>query len=798
MSPRPTAPPVQTATIPAELRSVAQWVCWRYELRKEKWTKVPFRPCGSAAASTDRTTWTDFDSVCSAYANRTSRFDGIGFVFSADDRFTGIDLDGCIDEAGNIVPSAREVVEALNSYAEVSPSQRGVKVFIAGDKGKEFDCRSKAIPGYKETEIYTQDRFFTVTGLRLHGIPTTVESRQTELDALCLRLWPRKNKRVLSTAFRVPAGAIADDDRLIKRACAAHNGDRFKQLWAGDTSAHRGDHSGADQALCNYLAFWTGKDAARMDRLFRLSGLMRPKWNERRGERTYGQMTIECAIADCVETYSPGSLKVAAQNGKALPGGISQKEDGQEVPLGERDPHTGRLVLSPRRTLPTAEAYVREFHQIAQHRTLHGYGGLLLEWRGNHYTEIEDESVKHRLQPWLHNALRYEYNSRTHQVELVDFESNPNTVRHVLETIRSFVHLPASTVTPSWLSEAPDQPPALEILPCKTSNLHIPTSRVLNATPALFTINALDFDYDPDPDPPESWIKFLERLFGDDLESVELLQDWMGYCLTSDTRQQKILLLVGPRRSGKGTIARVLTRLVGAGNVAGPTTSGLARPFGLQPLIDKSLAIVSDARFNGENIAIVVERLLCISGEDALTIDRKFLSSVTMKLATRFMFLTNELPRLNDASTALAGRFLVLRLTHSFYDQEDTGLTQRLLGELPGILKWALEGWKRLQERGRFFQPASSSDAIQDLEELSSPVHAFVREHCVTGPGHRVDLDRLYQIWTSWCQQEGRTVVTHKGTFGRDLVAAVPGVRRRRGTGLTPFYDGIGLRSLDL
>ena len=504
------------------------------------------------------------------------------------------------------------------------------------------------------------------------------------------------------------------------------------------------------------------------------------------------------AGATAADVHAAARQAAPLENPHGQPAANVRREAPGRVPLGQHDPDTGRLVLSPRQTLPTAEAYVREFHQIAQHRTLHGYGGLLLEWRGNHYTEIEDESVKHRLQPWLHNALRYEYNSRTHLVELVDFESNPNTVRHVLETIRSFVHLPASTVTPSWLSEAPDQPPALEILPCKTSNLHIPTSRVLNATPALFTINALDFDYDPDPDPPESWIKFLERLFGDDLESVELLQDWMGYCLTSDTRQQKILLLVGPRRSGKGTIARVLTRLVGAGNVAGPTTSGLARPFGLQPLIDKSLAIVSDARFNGENIAIVVERLLCISGEDALTIDRKFLSSVTMKLATRFMFLTNELPRLNDASTALAGRFLVLRLTHSFYDQEDTGLTQRLLGELPGILKWALEGWKRLQERGRFFQPASSSDAIQDLEDLSSPVHAFVREHCVTGPGHRVDLDRLYQVWTSWCQQEGRTVVTHKGTFGRDLVAAVPGVRRRRGTGLTPFYDGIGLRSLDL
>ena len=176
------------------------------------------------------------------------------------------------------------------------------------------------------------------------------------------------------------------------------------------------------------------------------------------------------------------------------------------------------------------------------------------------------------------------------------------------------------------------------------------------------------------------------------MESLDLLQEWFGYCLTGDTSQQKMMLMVGPKRSGKGTIARVLTRLIGNGNVSGPTTSSLAGPFGLQPLIGKTLAIVSDARFHGENIATVVERLLCISGEDTLTVDRKHTTSVTMKLPTRFMFLTNEFPRLNDASGALAGRFVILRLTQSFYGKEDTGLTDRLLNELPGILNWAIEG----------------------------------------------------------------------------------------------------------
>ena len=246
--------------------------------------------------------------------------------------------------------------------------------------------------------------------------------------------------------------------------------------------------------------------------------------------------------------------------------------------------------------------------------------------------------------------------------------------------------------------------------------------------------------------------------------------------------------------SVKGTIARVLTRVIGAANVVGPTTSSLAGAFGLQPLIGKSLAIVSDARFTGENVATVVERLLCISGEDTLTIDRKYLGSVSMKLPTRFMFLTNELPRLNDASAALAKRFLILRLTRSFYGHEDVKLTEALLEELPGILNWAIEGWKRLRERGRFVQPSCVEDAVRELEDLASPVGAFVRECCEVRPGLRAWTDDLYKAWKAWCERDGRQIVSSKMSFGRDLAAAVPGIHRRRGTDQAGFYEGIGLR----
>ena len=162
----------------------------------------------------------------------------------------------------------------------------------------------------------------------------------------------------------------------------------------------------------------------------------------------------------------------------------------------------------------------------------------------------------------------------------------------------------------------------------------------------------------------------------------------------------KILLLVGPTRAGKGVIARTLTALVGHDNVAGPTLSSLGGDFGLAPLLGKPLAVVSDARMSGRGSQVVVERLLAISGEDSITVNRKYRDQWTGKLPSRFMVISNELPQLGDASAAIAGRFVALLLTKSWYGHEDTGLEGQIRTELSGILNWALDGLDAAREGG--------------------------------------------------------------------------------------------------
>ena len=197
----------------------------------------------------------------------------------------------------------------------------------------------------------------------------------------------------------------------------------------------------------------------------------------------------------------------------------------------------------------------------------------------------------------------------------------------------------------------------------------------------------------------------------------------------------------------------------------------------------------------------MTERLLSISGEDTLTVDRKYREPWTGQLPSRLVILSNELPRLADSSGALASQFVMLIMTRSFYGRENPDLTAELCAELPGIFNWSLDGLERLRDRGRFEQPAASEDAIRELEDLSSPMGAIVRDRCVVGPAHAVSCDALYQVWRQWCQDHGRDRPGTTQTFGRDLRAVLPGIKvtqpRIGGDERIRMYAGIGLAAGD-
>jgi hypothetical protein len=163
--------------MPEDLKTLAQWVLWRWERKTEGGlTKVPYSPNGRRASSTDPKTWTTFKQALSVHT--CGRFDGIGCVVTKEDQFTGIDLDKCIDpESGEISSEATELVQKFDSYTEMTPSGEGLRIWIRGRKNGGR-CSKPGI------EIYDSGRYFTVTGRTLSGVRETIESRQEELDAL--------------------------------------------------------------------------------------------------------------------------------------------------------------------------------------------------------------------------------------------------------------------------------------------------------------------------------------------------------------------------------------------------------------------------------------------------------------------------------------------------------------------------------------------------------------------------------------------------------------------------------------
>lgn len=433
-------------------------------------------------------------------------------------------------------------------------------------------------------------------------------------------------------------------------------------------------------------------------------------------------------------------------------------------------------------------------------RTLLNWSGAWMQWRQSHWAEAETASVRGELYRELDNAVCVRMvkvktkDGYVDVAELVAWRPNRRKIGDVLEALQAVTHLGERVTAPSWIGDTYAHG---NIVSCTNGLLIVETRELLPHTPRYFNRVAVPYPYDADAPEPTEWLGFLRSLWPDDADSVAAIQEWFGYIVSGRTDLQKMLLMVGPTRSGKGTIARVLTAMVG--NATAPTLSSLATNFGLAPLIGSPLAVVSDARLGGHGTEQVVERLLSISGEDMLTIDRKYREPWSGKLPTRFMILTNELPRFGDASGAVAGRFVILQTNTSFLDNEDTELTDRLRTELPGILRWSLVGLDRLVKRGKFTIPDSSRAATQLLRDLVSPVSAFVRDECVTGPAFIVERGELYSAWKKWCEDNGHRV-TSSATFGRDLRSVVPmlgATRPGSGSARKLFHSGIGLRGED-
>lgn len=316
--PKPIPLSVNFEGVPSVIRYPNQWVNWQYIWKEDigKWDKPLFNPQGWKASATASHTWSPFTEVQKAY--EAGKFDGVGFVMQkrplTEHQLIGIDLDKCRNpKTGEISQEAKEDLDLLNSYSEISPSGTGIRVFVRGDISEDGRNNRK-----RYREIYKNAHYLTVTGQRLEEYPATIETRPTEVLEFYNKYFSDKEQEPSQEKTTKTSGLT--DEQVIALASQAHNSPKFLKLMAGDWERFTKEdgeqlypsQSEADLALCELLAFYT-QNPEQIDRIFRRSKLYREKWE--RKDYAYDR-TIKIAIDRTKEHYSgnrSGNIRIDFQ-----------------------------------------------------------------------------------------------------------------------------------------------------------------------------------------------------------------------------------------------------------------------------------------------------------------------------------------------------------------------------------------------------------------------------------------------------------------------------------------------------
>lgn len=540
--------PLHPEFIPDTLKSRPRWVLWRLEVRDGETTKRPYQTSGERAKVNDPTTWTDFDTALAAYL--VGGYSGLGIVLTADDDLSGVDLDDCLDpETGELDPVAARIVAMLPTYCEVSPRGHGLRLFALGRLPQGGRRKGKV-------EIYESGRYLTVTGHRFNGHDSIAECTD-ELAAVHKMIFPPVDTKPGPARAAEPSDL--DDAALLDKARHSQNGDAFDALWSGDTSAHNGDHSAADLALLNTLAFWTGKDSNRMDQLFRQSGLMRDKWDESHTAdgQTYGQMSIDKAISDCRDSYSGKKSNTTRHNNKSESNESIEKTDclfsdyGNAVIL--RDYLADELVYTP------------------------GLGWMAYDdecgvWSFEPGTEKVREKVMRTLRKvWTDRleAIKVKQFDLSKQLKGMDNEDpNYNRLISEVKAVKSNIDKTANWLTqcesayriracldvadgilfakPDVWDSHPD------ILVCKNGVLNLETGELMPHSPLYRSTKSAGAHFDPNATHP-AWDKVIELLKSEG-DRYELIHQFCGSGLHHENPTEQMMIAQGDGGTGKGTL----------------------------------------------------------------------------------------------------------------------------------------------------------------------------------------------------------------------------------------------------
>lgn len=758
--------------IPSELRELNQWGIYKREWDedREKWKKKPHNPyTGFLASSTDESTWSDFQTALSAI--ETFNADGLAFYFKPP--YVGIDLDNIPDDLeryleGDVTNNLIYVfMNATKTYSEISMSGKGIHIIgkakIPGERRRKGDV-----------EMYTEGRFFAITGNFFGSNNEVNEIPETQMKFLYKRYLG--DDKVITGNFKSnwQDGNDLQVDEIIQTALASSAGFRFKSFLDGGWEKSYSSQSEADLAFANDLAFWTAGDFQKMDEIFRMSALMRDKYDQKRGKTTYGIGLLNKAISESVNHYS--GKKKADDYFLSIPGITTEIKDKPKKFYTYDD--TGN-----------AERYLDIFGNLSKYsyvnKCWYFYNGK--NWEQDNIGAVRkwvDQTIEIFKKEPVNvpkGASEKEKESYITAKERHLKRSRNNSGKEAMmrEIKHNVAVLPEEFDADDMLFNAQN---GYVDLSTGILNQHDISKKFTRISNAEFTEKV---------DCPR-WELFLNQIFDGNEELIHYIQKAVGYSLTASIKEQVMFILFGNGRNGKSVFLDIVSQIMGSYSMGMQADSLMVKKGGSNGH-NEDIARLNGARMvtssePNEGVRLDEGLIKQLTGGDKVSASFKGGHMFDYSPKYKIWLATNHKPIIRGNDDGIWRRLPLIPFTVQIpLNKVDRSLKEKLMRELPGIFNWAVEGCLMWQREG-LKPPAEIQKATMEYRQEMDVIGSFIEQCCETGPGNAIGATELFKAYDKWAREMNEHSFTQT-QFGRKIADKYEKEKKR-----TVRYLGITLK----
>lgn len=705
--------------IPTIIRERRQWVCWQYVYRDGKPTKVPINPhTGERASSTAPATWGTFE-LALALCRDSNDLAGIGYVFTEDDPHAGFDLDGCIVE-GRIAPEARQIIQDVSSYTEISPSGRGVKIFVSARKPLYAGCRGDEVNGFDHIEVYDCKRFFVVTGNHVSETPTTIEPRQSEMDELCNRLWPIRSPDL--------KGRVGKPDVCQTSAKQADMPTRERRCMSylekcPDAISGNGGHNATLRAACECFRFGLD-DVAAMRVMTWFNGLKtgKDRWSEKELNHK-----LESARRKIDAAGEWGVRLVDVR------GDVARMSTQQVAALLTDVGNAARLV------------------QRFGERIRFAFGPQQwLIWDGRRWKpDVRGEIIKLCKQTAL---------SILDEAKRVEASRQEKFFAWALTSQRrERLSAMAALAEPELGVSADELDADPWLFNCLNGTIDLRTGELRPHHREDLITKIAAVEYEPNAACPR-FEQFLDEIFHADKELIAFIQRWHGHCLTGDISEQYLMIYYGEGNNGKNVLLDTINGIMGDWAGEAPPDLVTVRkhpehPTEIADLMGKRLVIASETERDAQLRLQFIKR---ITGNARLKARRMRQDFFEFARSHKLILVTNNRPGVREDSEAVWRRLRLVPFSVIVPpERRDSHLIQKLKTEWPGILSWMVRGCLEWQRVG-LKEPPAVVEATGNFRGTANGIDGFLQECCTFANDLSSVTADLREAYTDWCSRNQR------------------------------------------